>query len=79
MVTHGVGAAIVIGGVLPHFNLLVTVDRLMYEVIETVPRGPPAARNRRGDSEPSVVELLVVLLAGDLPPVLSVHRRPDEP
>jgi hypothetical protein len=39
----------------------------------------PAARNRKRASQQLVGELLVVLLAGDLPPALPVHRRLDQP
>jgi hypothetical protein len=38
-----------------------------------------AARNRKCASKPLGVELLVVLLAADLPPALPVRRRLDEP
>jgi hypothetical protein len=41
MVTLGAVAAIVTQRVLPHFNLLVTGDRLMEDVIQPVPRAPP--------------------------------------
>jgi hypothetical protein len=39
----------------------------------------PAARNRKSASEILAAELLVVLLAGDLPPLLPVPRRLDDP
>jgi hypothetical protein len=38
-----------------------------------------AARNRKCAGKPVAVELLVVLLAGDLLPVLPIRRRFDEP
>jgi hypothetical protein len=41
MITLGVIATMVIEGVLPHFNLLVTGDGLMQDMIELVPRAPP--------------------------------------
>jgi hypothetical protein len=41
MVTLGMVAAIVTRRVLSHFNLLVTGDRLMEDVIQPVPRAPP--------------------------------------
>jgi hypothetical protein len=40
MITLGVIAAIVIEGVLPYFNLLVTGYGLMQDVIESIPRVP---------------------------------------
>jgi hypothetical protein len=39
----------------------------------------PAARNRKCATKPLAVELLIFLLVGDLPPILPVHRRLDEP
>jgi hypothetical protein len=41
MARFEVVAAIVIEGVLPHFSLLVTGDRLTGDVIEPVPRALP--------------------------------------
>jgi hypothetical protein len=41
MVTLGVFAAIMIEGVLPRFNFLVTGDGLMQDLIQPVPRAPP--------------------------------------
>jgi hypothetical protein len=38
----------------------------------------PAARNPKCGSKPLAIELLVALLAGDLPPALPLHRRLDE-
>jgi hypothetical protein len=35
-------AAIVIEGVFPHFNVLVTSDGLKQDVMERVPRAPPS-------------------------------------
>jgi hypothetical protein len=41
MIALGVIATVVIEGILQHFNLLVTGDGLMQNVIKPVPRPPP--------------------------------------
>jgi hypothetical protein len=38
-----------------------------------------ATRNRKCTSQIYVIELIVVLFAGDFPPTLTIHRRLDEP
>jgi hypothetical protein len=40
VVTFGMVAAIVIEGLLSHFDLLVTRDRLLQDMIKPVPRAP---------------------------------------
>jgi hypothetical protein len=58
---------------------LVTPEVIPVDVHQPDEPAPLAARNCKYSGKPVAVELLVVLLASDLLPVLPVRRRFDEP
>jgi hypothetical protein len=65
---------------LPRRNAnLVTPVVIPFDVDQPDAAALLAARNRKCVGKPLAVELFVVLLAGDLSPVLPVRRRLDEP